>query len=115
MSERNIRRHRRISYIGPVRISWQDGDGPPCYIQGKCLDVSEGGLRIESPQPIPARTLISLSAERLSLSGSATVRHTQRRGAKYVLGLELNAALLERTLALAEQAAAAESAKRDTL
>jgi PilZ domain len=108
MSERNIRRHQRIPYIGPVRISWQESDGPPSYIQGKCLDVSKGGLRVESPQPIPARTLISLRAERLSLSGSATVRHAQRRGAKYILGLELNAALLERTLALAEQAAASQ-------
>lgn len=104
MSERNIRRHRRIPYSGPVRISWQDGNGQPAYIQGKCLDVSEGGLRVESPQPVPARTLIAFNAERLKLSGSATVKHVQRRGPKYILGLELNAALLERTLALATEA-----------
>lgn len=104
MSERNIRRHRRIPYTGPVRISWQDGNGHPCYIQGKCLDVSEGGLRVESPQPIPARMLVTFNAERLKLSGSATVKHVQRRGPQYILGLELNATLLERTLALAAQA-----------
>jgi len=109
MSERNIRRHRRIPYMGPIRISWQASDGHAHYIRGTCLDVSEGGLRIETPEPIPARTLILLNADRLKLSGSATVKHVERRDSKYILGLELNAAALERTLALATEAANSES------
>jgi hypothetical protein len=109
MTERNIRRHRRIPYRGPVRISWQASDGQARYIRGSCLDVSEGGLRVETPEPIAARTLILLNAERLKLSGSATVKHVERRDSKYILGLELNAALLERTLGLAAEAANSES------
>ena len=87
MSERNIRRHHRIPYTGPVRISWQTSDGLARYIRGNCLDVSEGGLRVEAPESIPARTLILLNAERLKLSGSATVKHAERRGSKYILGV----------------------------
>ncbi len=105
MPDRNIRRHRRILYPGPVRLSWQDARGVACYALGKSLDVSEGGLRIECTEPIPSAAVVSLRAERLQISGSATVKHIVRRGAKYILGLELNQALLQRTLALAEQAA----------
>ena len=112
MPERNIRRHRRIPYRGPVRISWQASDGVARYVQGNFLDVSEGGLRVQSPQPIPARTLVLLNADRLKLSGSATVKHVERRDSKYILGLELNAAALEQTLALATEAANRESIDR---
>ncbi len=103
MSERNIRRHRRIPYTGPVRISWQGQESTPRYVRGRCLDVSESGMRVEAPEPIPVRTLVLLSAERIKLSGSATVRHVTRQGAKYVLGLELNVAMLQQTLTLASQ------------
>ncbi len=105
MAEKNIRRHGRIPYTGSVRISWQDPGGMARYAMAKCLDVSEGGLRIQSIDPVPARTIILLNDERLKISGSATVKHVVRRGSKYLLGVELNAALLERTLALAKQAA----------
>jgi hypothetical protein len=112
MSEGDIRRHRRIPYTGPVRISWQTVDGLARYIQGNCLDVSQGGLRVQTPQPIPARTLVQINADRLKLSGSATVKHVERRDSQYILGLELNAAALERTLALATEAANRESADK---
>jgi hypothetical protein len=106
MSDQNIRRHQRIPYTGPVRISWQGADGVPRYVLGKSVDISPGGLRMESPEPIPARTIISFTAEQLKLSGSASVRHVGHRGAKYILGLELNSALLQRTLSLAAEALA---------
>lgn len=101
MANTNIRRHGRIPYTGPVRVSWQDSDGQSRYMMAKCIDVSEGGLRIESSEPIPARAVILLNAERLKVSGSATVKHVVRRGSKYLLGVELNAALLEKALTAA--------------
>lgn len=58
-------------------------------MQAKCIDVSESGMRIESPVPIPAGTRIQLNAERISLSGAAIIRHATRYGAKYMLGVEL--------------------------
>ena len=104
MSGKNIRRHLRIPYFGPVRISWQDRNGVPGYARGKCLDVSAAGLRIETPGEIPVRTQVSLSADRINFAGSATVKHVERIGGKYILGLELSQALRERTLALAAEA-----------
>jgi PilZ domain len=114
VSERNIRRHRRIPYAGPVRISWQDTNGQTRYIRGECIDVSEGGLRIETAEPIPIHTLVVMAADRLKLTGSATIKHVDRRDSKkFVLGLELSAAALEKTLALAAAHAAAQVAEPD--
>jgi hypothetical protein len=97
LSKKDIRRHHRLQYLGRVRISWESTRGPK-YAAAKCLDVSEGGLRIEAPEPIPVYTSISLYADQINLSGAAIVKHVERRGSKYILGLELSHALRERTL-----------------
>lgn len=70
----------------------------------KCVDVSEGGMRVEGPVPVPLRANILLRAERIHLSGSAVVKHVARYGAKYILGLEMSHALQEKTLAAIQQA-----------
>lgn len=107
MPGKNIRRHNRIVCQGPVRISWQAADGPR-FALGKCMDVSAGGLRIECLDAVPVRTMVLLNVERLNVSGSATVKHVARRGAKCVVGLELSATLLEKTIARAAEAAQAD-------
>jgi hypothetical protein len=97
-TEKNIRRHRRIPYTGPIRVSW-DERGEPRFAMGKCVDISEDGLRIEVPKPVPRGASIHLAAERIKLAGAATVKHSARRGAMYLLGLELSRAVLQRTIA----------------
>ncbi len=95
---KNIRRHRRIPYINTVRISWEE-HGQPRFATGKCTDISEAGMRLESPQPIRPGTTIHLSAERIKFSGAATVKHMVRNGSKYLLGVELTQFMLGDTLA----------------
>ena len=60
----------------------------------KCLDISETGLRIESPYPVKDRAVIILRSERIELHGSGVVRHVVRHGSKYLLGVQLNQAIL---------------------
>ncbi len=93
------RRHQRIPYAGPVRISWIGPTGDPAYTIGKCIEVSESGMRVEVPVQIPVRTSLLLNAERIKLSGPATVRHCDRRGAKYALGLELSQTMTDKAMA----------------
>jgi PilZ domain len=102
MSETNLRRHHRVQYIGPARISWEDARGLPQYAQGRCLDISKSGLRIalEVFEPIPIRSCVSLRLERIKVASSATVKHVTRRGAKYLLGLELREAFGRDALAV---------------
>ena len=87
-TDKNIRRHRRIPYVGPVRISWDDR-GQPRFALAKCIDISEAGLCIESPEPVPQGASIQVGADRIKLAGSATVKHVVRNGSKYLLGVEL--------------------------
>ncbi len=103
MPRKETRRHVRVPYLGAVRISWEDARGLSNYGLGKCVDVSEDGMRIEVAEAIPLRSSVSLRAEGINFSGSATVKHVARRGSKFVLGLELNYALRDQVLALLRQ------------
>jgi hypothetical protein len=88
--ERENRRHHRSPCFGLVRISWEDSHGIVKYAQAKCLDVSNEGLKIETTQPIPVFSMLSLRADFINLSGSARVRHCAVRESKYILGLNLS-------------------------
>ncbi len=50
----SIREHRQPCFM-PVRFSWQGND-----ITGKCLDISGGGMFLESPADIPVGTILIL-------------------------------------------------------
>ena len=94
---KNVRRHRRIPYQGPIRISWEE-QGQACFAIAKGLDISEDGLRIESPRTVPRGASIQLAAEDIKLAGAATVKYSVRRGSKYFIGLQLSQTLLDKTL-----------------
>lgn len=87
-----------MPYLGPIHISWED-QGQPRFAMTKCIDISETGLRIESPQPLRPGTTIQLRAPRVNLAGSATVKHLIRNGSKYLLGVQLSQATLGDTIA----------------
>jgi len=98
---KNMRRHRRVPFLGPIRISWED-QGQPRFAIARCIDISDNGIRIEAPQPIRYGTVVMMASERIKLSGSGTVRHQVRNGAKYVLGIQLAQAKLGGVIAQLE-------------
>jgi hypothetical protein len=85
-----MRRDARLASGDPVRLAWEDATTGPRFVSGKCVDVSAAGLKIEVQVPIPVRTTIMVRAESLGLSGSAVVKHSLRRGTKYVIGVQLS-------------------------
>ena len=87
------RRHLRIGYARMAFVSWKTSDGHSNHVLGKCLDVSERGVKIEVSTRIPAGSLVEIRADGLNLEGFATVRRISRRDSGYVLGLELTARL----------------------
>jgi hypothetical protein len=89
MSKEN-RRRSRIPCDSPIRVSWDDEQGQPSYIVGKCIDISEDGLRIEVRESIPLGTRVQFRIEALDETGSGSVRHATRRNLKVVLGLALS-------------------------
>jgi hypothetical protein len=88
-----------MPYLGPIRVSWDETSGSPRYTTGKCIELSESGIRVEVPVNIPVRTSLTLNAERIKLAGSASVRHVTRNGAKYILGLELSQSMTQKVAA----------------
>lgn len=107
------RRHSRIPYNGPVRLSWEDQRGELNFAAGKCLDISKAGLQIEVPVSIPRGTYLTFRADRINVSGTASVRNVVSKGSKYILGLELNAPLRDDAIVrLTEPASATETVRR---
>jgi hypothetical protein len=107
------RKHLRIPYSGPVRISWEDQRGELNFAAGKCLDISKAGLQIELPVSIPRGTYLTLRADRINVSGTASVRNVMSKGSKYILGLELNAPLRDDAIVrLTDPAPAIETVRR---
>ena len=90
MSKKENRQYHRVPSSGPARISWEDNHGLNRFALAKCIDVSEAGLQIETSESLPVRSQISFRADRINLSGSATVRSVGWRGCKCVLGLNLS-------------------------
>ncbi len=82
------RRESRDSVAIPIVISWEDMDGLTQHSQGRCLDLSPGGLRVELKDPLHAPTRIKFRVLETGATGVAVVRHCQRRRSKYVVGAQ---------------------------
>jgi PilZ domain-containing protein len=83
-----IRRHERISENAPIRLMWKDRFGGDKFANGRVLDVSEEGMRIELPIQIEERIYVTFRADTIPLNGTASVRSCVRQTPKFVVGLE---------------------------
>jgi PilZ domain len=91
--EGDLRRHSRSEHAATVRLIWKDRAGVDKFINGRTVDISESGMRIEVPEPIEKRTYVTLQCSDLGLHGAASVRSCARKGMKYVVGLEFSGGL----------------------
>jgi hypothetical protein len=89
-SHKELRRYQRIPFADLLRICSEDADGNAVYRRVKCIDLSQGGLRIEALTPVSVGTFLSLRSDTLNLGGQARVKQVAQKGAKYFLGLELS-------------------------
>jgi hypothetical protein len=90
MVSKGMRRHERTVQSEPVQLIWKDRDGVDKYANARTLDVSELGMRIEAPEPVPERSYVSFRCDKLKLNGRASVRSCQRQGNRYLIGLEFS-------------------------
>jgi len=88
--EENLRRHVRTEKSSPIQIAWKDRSGADRYVNGRSLDVSPSGMRIEISEPIDKQTYLTLQCVALGFHGTASVRSCARKGMKYVVGLEFS-------------------------
>jgi hypothetical protein len=88
-----LRRHARSAKSAAVQLIWKDRQGIDRFINGRIVDVSESGIRVELSDPMEKQTYVTLQAAGLGLHGSASVRTCARKGMKYLVGLEFSAGL----------------------
>ena len=93
MNQGELRRHVRAAKSSPVQIVWKDRQGTDKFVQGRIVDVSESGIRVEITEPLEKQTYVTLQSPRLGLHGTASVRSCTRKGLKYAVGLEFSAGL----------------------
>jgi PilZ domain len=99
MPGHDLRRTRRIAFTAVAYLQWTEPNGEPMFAQGRCLDLSRNGLRLEVPAKVAVRTTVTLRIDRIQVQGAASVRHVRRMGAKFILGLELNQKLHDKLTA----------------
>jgi hypothetical protein len=91
--EGELRRHSRAVKSAPTSIVWNDRMGGDKFVNGRTVNVSQSGIRIEVPEPIEKQTYVTVQCLALGLHGRASVRSCARKGGKYLLGLEFSAGL----------------------
>jgi hypothetical protein len=90
---RYARKDERLAMSGSVRLVWQDDSGFEKFVRGRCLDVSQSGLRMELPEAIPVRSYVTVKADQVGLAVNAAVRHCAPSRGKYIVGLEFSVPL----------------------
>jgi len=90
---RGMRRHERFLLDAPVQVCWTNANGGDSYARCRCMNISESGIRLDSPQAIPLRTSICFQVDGEDFRGTAWVRSCTRVGMNYHLGLEFGGGL----------------------
>jgi hypothetical protein len=88
MTSKGTRRHDRTEHSEMVQVMWKDRAGGDKFTNARTLNISEVGMRIEVPEPLQERSYVMLRCDKLKLNGRASVRTCQRKGSRYLVGLE---------------------------
>jgi hypothetical protein len=102
-----MRRHERVPLSTAVVMTWEDGGGAVKYVRGRSLDLSASGMRVEVAESIPQRTYVTVKAQKVALTVTASVRHCFPTRGKYLIGLEFSCPMKNLAERLAREAEAA--------
>ena len=70
-----------------VQLSWVAENGEVCSALVMCHDISQEGMQLRSPAPVPVRSSVQYLISGSPLQGTGTVRSSTRAGAGFVVGL----------------------------
>jgi len=86
----DMRRHARYVLSQKIGIMWCDAIGDDKFMKASARDLSEAGVGLELPEELQVRSYVILRASELGIHGRASVRHCQRQGLKYIVGVEFS-------------------------
>ncbi len=93
-----IRKAKRFDGINSTaELSWIDRHGHDHSTSARVLDVSEFGMKIESPEPFSAST-VHIYARDHDIDAPGEVRYCDFAAGKYVVGIEFHLLLTQRQL-----------------
>ena len=82
------RRFRRYAVDASVlQVSWLDMRGKMRVTRTRALNICEEGIALQLPEPVMP-LLIRFKSERFKFNGVGEVRHCQRTGGSYTVGLQ---------------------------
>ena len=94
LKRKDLRRSRRYAVDNPpIRVSWLDTEGHLKMAQVKILNICEHGLAIDLPEPPLRTSMVRFQGEKFGLVGAGAVRHFQKVGSRWVVGVEFEAGL----------------------
>lgn len=99
MATRERRTATRVGIDDLISVSWVDPSGAHYRERVRCVDVSEGGLRLELPRRIDPGSYVNVRTDKYHLNASARVRNVVARGVRYHIGFEFNSGWKWRELA----------------
>jgi PilZ domain len=76
-----------------IQVLWRDRSGTDNTVNGRVIDVSEAGIRIKVPAPIEKGVYVTMSAPKVPLQGTGSVKSCRQQGLSYVIGLEFTSGL----------------------
>jgi hypothetical protein len=88
-----LRRHDREQIDRAVQVEWPGDTGIVCFARCRCIDISQSGMRLNSPEPMPVRTSVNFQIEGTAFNGCAWVRSCVRSGLRYLIGMEFGGGL----------------------
>lgn len=84
-----LRRHERNEFSSKVWLTW-DGGGVLKQAACKGLDISASGMRVTSPEPVPAGTYVNFRIHGTSFAGSGSIRSCAHERLRYLVGVEFS-------------------------
>lgn len=99
-ARRKLRERKSKRYDGinaTAEVSWMDRHGDRHAANARILDVSEYGMKIESPQPFSS-TEVHICAPEHNIDARGEIRYCNFSAGKYVAGIEFHLILTQRQL-----------------
>jgi hypothetical protein len=82
------RRHRRYAVdAGILQVSWLDIKGKMRVTRTRALNICEEGIALQLPEPVMP-LLVRFKSERFNVTGVGEVKHCERVGGAYIVGLQ---------------------------
>lgn len=87
------RHEARTPNVAEVKITWLAADGGARFARGRCIDLSQSGMKIEVTESIPVQSRVGVECSTAGVRCTALVRHCSRSKMKWHVGLEFTTGL----------------------